>query len=77
MQANFSNMFMVSVDLMSSKGKRATTETIVAEGYEISLSYDGTNFGESVSIIIHDENCYSCHSTTIVCFEQVCYYLHL
>ncbi|XP_076093421.1 uncharacterized protein LOC143064464 [Mytilus galloprovincialis] len=70
LQANFSNMFMVSVDLMSSKGKIATTETIVAEGYEISLSYDGTNFGESVSIIIHDENCYSCHSTTIACFEQ-------
>ncbi|XP_052090376.1 von Willebrand factor D and EGF domain-containing protein-like [Mytilus californianus] len=70
LQANFRNMFTVSLDLMSSGKNRSTPETIVAEGFEISLSYDGTNFGESVSIIIYDENCYSCNSTSIACFEQ-------
>ncbi|XP_052090373.1 von Willebrand factor D and EGF domain-containing protein-like isoform X3 [Mytilus californianus] len=68
-EANFRNIFMVSVDLESSRRKRATSETFMAEGYEISLSYDGTNFGESTRIIIYDETCYSCNSTSIECVQ--------
>ncbi|CAC5367711.1 unnamed protein product [Mytilus coruscus] len=68
-EANFRNIFMVSIDLESSRRKRATSETFMAEGYEISLSYDGTNFGESTRIIIYDETCYSCNSTSIECVQ--------
>ncbi|XP_071172639.1 von Willebrand factor D and EGF domain-containing protein-like [Mytilus edulis] len=68
-EANFRNMFMVSVDFESSRRKREASETFMAEGYEISLSYDGTSFGESTRIIIYEETCYSCNSTSIECVE--------
>lgn len=71
-QANFRNMFMVSVDLMPSHRKRTTSITIMAEGYEISLSYDSKKFGQSVNIILYNESSYSCNSKSIACFELVC-----
>ncbi|CAC5371719.1 unnamed protein product [Mytilus coruscus] len=68
-KVNFRNMFMVSVDLMHSRRKRTTTDTFMAEGNEIRLSYDGTNFGESATIITYDDSCYSCNSINMSCLE--------
>ncbi|XP_063420935.1 uncharacterized protein LOC134706153 [Mytilus trossulus] len=68
-EAKFRNMFMVSVDFGSSRRKRASAKTFMAEGYEISLSYDGANFGDSTRIIIYDETCYSCNSIIVECVE--------
>jgi hypothetical protein len=38
LEAKYRNMFMVSVELPSSKRKRDTSDTALAYGYEISLS---------------------------------------
>jgi hypothetical protein len=49
-------MFTVFVELPSSRRKRATSDTVLAYGYEISLSNDRQSFGESVNIIIYDDD---------------------
>jgi hypothetical protein len=73
LEAKYRNMFMVSVELPSSRRKRDTSDTALAYGYEISLSNDRQSFGESVSIIIYDENCYTCNSTSVTCTVLVCF----
>ncbi|XP_071168610.1 von Willebrand factor D and EGF domain-containing protein-like [Mytilus edulis] len=67
LKAEFRNVFMVTVELQSSRRKRSTQSTTTPEGYEISLSNDGIHFGENFSIIIYDEDCYSCNSTSVSC----------
>ncbi|XP_052073689.1 von Willebrand factor D and EGF domain-containing protein-like isoform X2 [Mytilus californianus] len=66
-KAEYRNAFMVSVDLQSSRRKRSLPEVLDAEGYELSLSNDGIHFGESVNIIIYDEECSSCNATSVIC----------
>lgn len=70
LKAEFRNVFMVTVELKSSRRKRSTQTTTTPEGYEISLSNDGINFGENFSIIIYDEDCYSCNSTSVSCIAS-------
>ena len=67
-------MFTVFVELPSSRRKRATSDTVLAYGYEISLSNDRQSFGESVNIIIYDESCYTCNSTSVTCTILVCFF---
>jgi hypothetical protein len=38
--------------------RRSTDKTV--EGYDVALSYDGINYGDSVSVIIYDEDCFAC-----------------
>lgn len=71
LKAEFRNVFMVTVELQSSRRKRSTQSTTTPEGYEISLSNDGIHFGENFSIIIYDEDCYSCNSTSVSCIVSV------
>ncbi|CAG2254197.1 unnamed protein product [Mytilus edulis] len=66
-KADYRNGFMVTCELQSSRRKRSIAETIIADGYEISVSNDGIHFGDSVRIIIYDELCHECNSTTITC----------
>ena len=73
LEAKYRNMFMVSVELPSSRRKRDTSDTALAYGYEISLSNDRQSFGESVNIIIYDESCYTCNSTSVTCTILVCF----
>ena len=72
LEAKYRNMFMVSVELPSSRRKRDTSDTALAYGYEISLSNDRQSFGDSVNIIIYDESCYTCNSTSVTCTVLVC-----
>ena len=65
-------MFTVSVEPPSSRRKRDTSDTVLAYGYEISLSNDRQSFGKSVNIIIYDESCYTCNSTLVTCTILVC-----
>ena len=58
---------MVSIELPPSRRKRDTSETVLGYGYEISLSNDRLSFGKSVNIIIYDESCYTCNSTSVTC----------
>ncbi|CAG2244723.1 unnamed protein product [Mytilus edulis] len=67
--AEYRSMFMVSVNLHNNRKRRSVSNDKTAEGYEISLSYDNQNYGDVVSIIIYDETCYSCNSTTRTCIN--------
>lgn len=69
--AEYRSMFMVSVNLHNNRKRRSVSNDKTAEGYEISLSYDNQNYGDVVSIIIYDETCYSCNSTTRTCITLV------
>lgn len=73
-KADYRNGFMVTCELQSSRRKRSIAETIIADGYEISVSNDGIHFGDSVRIIIYDELCHECNSTTITCIVLVCFH---
>lgn len=63
---------MVSCELPHARQKRSTTNEIVfAEGYEISVSNDGSNFGEDVTILVYDEECFSCETVNVTCTALV------
>jgi hypothetical protein len=61
--------YMVSCDIPASRKRRSTDKSV--EGYDLSLSYDGTNYGDSVSFIIYDEDCFTCNGTTVTCVRLV------
>ncbi|XP_034326433.2 von Willebrand factor D and EGF domain-containing protein isoform X1 [Magallana gigas] len=59
---------LISVVLPSStrRRKRSVSSELGLE-FDISLSYDNTNFGEELKFIIYDDSCYDCNSTTTTC----------
>lgn len=59
---------LISVVLPSStrRRKRSVSSELGLE-FDISLSYDNTNFGEELTFIIYDDSCYDCNSTTTTC----------
>lgn len=70
--AEYKNTYLVACDLPSSgRQKRSISTTVIADGFEINLSNDGTNFGEGVKIIIYDEDCYSCDIANLSCVSLV------
>ncbi|CAC5411154.1 unnamed protein product [Mytilus coruscus] len=71
-KAQYRNIFMVTVDLGVSRKTRSASEPTMAEGHEITLSNDGTNFGEEVTILIYDEACFSCNSSMTCISLEVC-----
>jgi hypothetical protein len=48
---------MVFCDIPTSRKRRSPDNSV--DGYDVSLSYDGTNYGDSVSFIIYDEDCFT------------------
>ena len=60
---------MVSCDIPTSQKRRSTDNSV--DGYDLSLSYDGINYGDSVSFIIYDEDCFTCNATTVTCVRLV------
>ncbi|CAG2192070.1 unnamed protein product [Mytilus edulis] len=62
-KAEYRNMFMVTVELSVARKTRAASGLHMAEGYDITLSNDGVNFGDEVTILIYDDG-YS--NTTII-----------
>ena len=73
-RAVYRNQFMVSVDITPpsvNRRKRSINGGSMAEGYEMSLSNDGNTFGESVNILIYDEECSDCNSSSMVCVSVV------
>ncbi|CAC5420228.1 unnamed protein product [Mytilus coruscus] len=69
-EGQYRNSFLVSCELPSARRKRrSNSESIIADGYEISLSNDGTNFGDNVKILIYDQECFSCYLENNTCIE--------
>ncbi|XP_076090111.1 uncharacterized protein LOC143062191 [Mytilus galloprovincialis] len=66
--AVFSYDNMISCEFPESSRKRRST-TNDAEGFDIYLSYDQINYGDSVTVIIFDEECFTCNASTLTCVE--------
>ncbi|CAC5415835.1 unnamed protein product [Mytilus coruscus] len=66
--AVFSYDNMISCEFPESSRKRRSTNE-GAEGYNIHLSYDQINYGDSVTVIIFDEECFACNVSTLTCVE--------
>ncbi|XP_052063239.1 uncharacterized protein LOC127702954 isoform X1 [Mytilus californianus] len=67
-KADIKHSYMVSCEFANARRKRSTSNTTVfADGYEISLSNDGSNYGEVVTLIVYDEECYSCNTVNVTC----------
>ena len=60
---------MVSCDIPTAPKRRSPDNSV--DGYDVSLSYDGTNYGDSVSFIIYDEDCFTCNAATVTCVRLV------
>ena len=45
------------------------------DGYDVALSYNGINYGDYVTVIIYDEDCFACNATTVTCVRLVSYAL--
>ncbi|XP_063442416.1 von Willebrand factor D and EGF domain-containing protein-like [Mytilus trossulus] len=65
--AEYRNPFMITLNLPASRKKRSVDNKVLSEGYDISFSYDGQNFGKKTSIIIYDDLKYSCNTTAKTC----------
>lgn len=60
------NLISVVLPFYTRKRKRSISSEY-GLGFDISLSYDNTNFGEDLTFIIYDDSCYSCNSATSTC----------
>ncbi|XP_052071137.1 uncharacterized protein LOC127709569 [Mytilus californianus] len=67
--AVFSFDNMISCEFPESSRKRRSTND-GAEGYDIYLSYDQINYGDSVTVIIFDEDCFTCNVSTSTCVRS-------
>ncbi|XP_056020810.1 von Willebrand factor D and EGF domain-containing protein-like [Ostrea edulis] len=65
--AQFRAPNLITVVIPSSTRKKRSTTEQYGTGYDISLSYDGSNFGDQLSLIVYDDACYNCNATTIGC----------
>ncbi|XP_076103005.1 von Willebrand factor D and EGF domain-containing protein-like [Mytilus galloprovincialis] len=66
----YRNSYLVSCALPTARRKkRSISESVIADGYEISLSTDGNNFGDSVKIMIYDLECFSCYMENNTCTQ--------
>ncbi|XP_033729966.1 von Willebrand factor D and EGF domain-containing protein-like, partial [Pecten maximus] len=44
-------------------------DTILADGFFLSVSNDGTTFSEDIVVIKYDSSCYTCNSTAVTCSQ--------
>ncbi|XP_052084362.1 uncharacterized protein LOC127721632 [Mytilus californianus] len=65
----YSSSFLMYCNLPESRKKRSVAEEYVASGYFISVSNNGNEFTEELTVIIFDARCYTCNSTTFECNE--------
>lgn len=68
---------MVTIDLPTAEKKRSAESKVIAEGFDISFSYDNQTFGKEISLIIYDDLQYACNATTKACISLVCKCLSL
>ncbi|XP_076109578.1 uncharacterized protein LOC143078608 [Mytilus galloprovincialis] len=67
-KAVIKHSYMVSCEFANARRKRSTPNTTVfADGFEIRLSNDGSNYGEVVTLIVYDEECYTCTTVNFTC----------
>jgi hypothetical protein len=65
------NLVTVSLpDPPSSRRRKRSTESDI-HGWDIQLSYDGSSFGNSTTILLYNSLTESCDATTLICTVKV------
>ncbi|XP_065929944.1 von Willebrand factor D and EGF domain-containing protein isoform X2 [Magallana gigas] len=64
-QATYINPTIVRINFPTNS--RSSSENTWGSGFNISVSYDATHFGDSLVIIIYNDVCYSCNASTLEC----------
>ncbi|XP_061187077.1 von Willebrand factor D and EGF domain-containing protein-like [Saccostrea echinata] len=49
------------------RSKTSHSRTVYGSGFDISLSYDEVNYGESMSLVIYNDDCFSCNARELEC----------
>lgn len=68
-QATYINPTIVRINFPTNS--RSSSENTWGSGFNISVSYDATHFGDSLVIIIYNDVCYSCNASTLECTNTV------
>lgn len=67
-RATYINPTILKVDIPTSyRKKRSPSINIYASGFYISLSYNGKNISDSMTLVIYNDLCYSCSALTMEC----------
>lgn len=67
-KADYRNDYLVSVSLVPlGRKKRSSSEKPMAEGYDLQFSNNGAEYGDPVSMLIFDQQCYDCDFTSNTC----------
>jgi hypothetical protein len=57
--------------LPESRKKRPVEFKVLATGYYISVSNNGDNYTDPLTILVYDFVCYECNAASMICVEQV------
>ncbi|CAC5392582.1 unnamed protein product [Mytilus coruscus] len=67
----YRSSFFMLCELPAARSKRSIDIEVVATGFHISISNNGKDFTDQLSMLIYDSLCYSCNSTTFECDELI------
>ena len=67
----YSSSFLMYCKLPESRKKRSVEFEVLATGYYISVSNNGDNYTDPLTILVYDSVCYECNATSMTCVEQV------
>ena len=67
----YSSLFLMKCQIPEERRKRSLDTTRVASGYCISISNDGVNFTDEVSVLAFDPKCYVCNTSVFKCSKVV------
>lgn len=67
----YSSSFLMYCKLPESRKKRSVEFKVLATGYYISVSNNGVNYTDPLTILVYDSVCYECNATSMICVEQV------
>lgn len=67
-EANYINPTMIRIDFPNNyRKRRSPSENVYASGFYIGLSYDETNYSDSLTLVIFNDLCYNCIASTMEC----------
>ncbi|XP_062607020.1 von Willebrand factor D and EGF domain-containing protein-like [Saccostrea cucullata] len=66
--ATYIGLTIIRADFpMNSRRKRSSSANVYGSGFDINLSYDGVNYGDTMTLIIYNDECYNCNASTFEC----------
>lgn len=67
----YSSSMLMYCKLPGFRRKRSVDVDVIPTGFHISVSNNGKNYTEPLTILLYDSLCYECNITTMTCEKQV------